>query len=123
MKDNDVVIEYNDRLDLRLNEEHKEKFREFCKKNKLTLSDAGREALDIYMDSKTLIAALVENIQDPSFFKLFKKFYESLGSDIKDPFDKLLGPEEEKLIKETPPQLLRNVRIITPLGKKALQGV
>ena len=68
MKNNEVIIEYNDRLDLRVNGDHKEKFRDFCKKQNITLSDAGREALDIYMDSRIFIAAIVENIQDPHFF-------------------------------------------------------
>lgn len=123
MKNNEVIIEYNDRLDLRVNGDHKEKFRDFCKKQNITLSDAGREALDIYMDSRTFIAAIIENIQDPPFFKIFKKFYEAIGPDIKNPFNKLLGPEEEKLIKSTPPQLLRNVRVVTPSGKKAIQNL
>lgn len=123
MRDNEVIIEYNDRLDLRLNGDHKEKFREFCKKHNITLSDAGREALDIYMDSRTFITAIVENIQDPKFFKIFKKFYDALVPDIKEPFDNLLGPEEEKLIKEAPIQLLRGIRVVTPTGKKALKNI
>jgi hypothetical protein len=99
----------------------KERFRGYCSKNNITLSDAVRDALNTYPFYKTFIEAIVENIQDPKFFRKFKSFYEFLPLDIKKLFDNLVGPEEDKLINETPPQLLKNLKVITKSHREILE--
>jgi len=113
--------EYEARFDLRVNKNLKDKFTKFCKLKKLKLSDAGRDALTMYAPSKAFIDAMVDNFQDPSFFEYFNKIYPNLPEDIRSAINNLLGPEEEKLIKSTPPQLLKNVNIITESGRKILK--
>jgi hypothetical protein len=109
------------RFDLRVNKNLKDKFIRYCKSKKLTLSDAGRDALTTYVFSKTLIDTMVINLQNPSFFKDFNNIYPVLPEDLKNALNNLLAPEEEKLVKSTPPQLLNSVNVITDRGQKALK--
>lgn len=110
-----------DRLDLRIDPDLKNRFRGYCSNNGISLSDAVRDALDTYPFYKSFIEAIVENIQDPKFFKKFKAFYEILPLDLRNLFDILMEPEEKKLIKETPSQLLKNLKVITKSHKEFLE--
>lgn len=123
MRDKSTDTELKGRLDLRVDTTLKDKFKAYCGENNLTLSDAGRDALDVYMISMTFIGALVDKIQDPEFYKTFKKFHSTLPKELKTPFDLLLSPEEKKLIDETPYRLLKNVKVITRESHKKLNGL
>jgi hypothetical protein len=109
------------RFDLRVNKSLRDKFIKFCKSKEMTLSDAGRDALITYTSSKALIDAIIVNLQNPSFFKDFSRIYPGLPEDVRNALNNLLEPEEEELIKNTPPQLLKNVNVITNKGQKALK--
>jgi hypothetical protein len=111
------------RFDLRVNKNLKDKFIRYCKSKKLTLSDAGRDALMSYVYSRTFVDTMIINLQNPPFFKEFNSIYFILPEDLRNALNNLLAPEEEKLIKSTPPQLLNSVNVITDRGQKALKKI
>lgn len=113
--------EFEARFDLRVDLLLKKRFKKFCKDNDIKLSEAGREAIALYLHNKTLVNTLIENLQDTKFFMEFFKFYQGSPTDIQEAFSDLLGPAEEQLIKNTPPQLLRNIHVVTKRGKEALE--
>lgn len=113
--------EYRARFDLRVEPELRNLFQEYCKEKKLTISDAGREALEIYVSTKKFKESFLEYIQNPEFFSGFNAFYENLPCDIKNEFEEFLGPEEEKLVAKTPKQLLKVLRVVTNRGQKAIE--
>lgn len=115
--------DFKDRLDLRVDPDLKIRFREYCDKNNITLSDAIRDALTTYEIYREFIGATIEDIQNPDFYNKFKRFLESLSPSMSKPLEMLLGPEEERLIKETSPRLLKNIRVVTQMGKKALKDI
>jgi len=108
------------RFDLRIDASLKEQFREFCDKKGIKLSKGGREALLAYVRQKTLISSIIENNQNPIFFKKFNTAYDTLPNPVKELLNDILGTEEENIVNLTPPQLLKNTRVITLRGRKAL---
>jgi len=116
-----MTKEFESRFDIRVNASLKKQFQKVCKDNNLTLSYGARDALDIFIYFRPFVNALIENLQDPSFFDIFITFYNSMPSTVQKTFDDLFGPEEEKVVKETPPQLLKNIKVVTKKGNKALK--
>jgi len=116
-----MTKEFEARFDLRVDADLKERFQKYCQSKNIKMSDAGRESLATYIDSRTFIYTLIENLQNTQFFDKFTTFYEDLPADIKKALERIIGPEEEKLVKETPPQLLKNVKVMTKQGQKVLR--
>lgn len=111
-----------DRIDIRIDANLKEEFKDFCTKNEFTISDAVRDALVSYQKSKVFVETLVENLQEADFYNNFEAFLKSLSKDTRKAFEALLSSEEETLIKETSPRLLKNIRVVTPVGKAILKN-
>lgn len=109
------------RFELRINTDLKRKFNKFCKDQNINLSEAVRQAITGYMSSKPFIYSLIEYLQDQRFYDSFVQFYITLPSELKLKLDELLGSEEETLVMKAPPQILKNVKVITNRGNKALE--
>lgn len=109
------------RFDLRVNRDLKEKLTRYCEATGIKLSDAGRESLAAYIDYRMFVNSIIENLQNPEFYVNFTLFCSSLPDDIKKPLERLIGPEEEKLVLSTPTQLLKNIKVMTKQGQKALK--
>lgn len=109
-----------DRIDLRIDQKLKVEFSRFCKDKNKKLSQAGRDALITYMQFNVFRDMLLGDIQNPDLYEKFSSFYDTMSAPLKKMFNELIGSEEEKLIESTPPQLLKNVKVITLKGQKAL---
>lgn len=107
-----------DRIDLRIDRPLKIEFSKFCKDKNIKLSQAGREALLIYIRFKIFSDKLLEGIQNPDLYEKFNIFYDAMPTSLKKAFNELMGSEEEKLIESTPPQLLKNLKVITITGQE-----
>lgn len=122
LKEKYMGKELKDRIDIRIDSGIKEGFKNFCTKNELTLSDAVRDALINYQVSKTFVRSLVEDLQETFFYDNFNKFLRTLPRKTRYALEDLIGPEEENLITETSPRLLKAIKVVTPLGKEALKN-
>jgi hypothetical protein len=113
--------EFKARFDLRVDRSLKDRLSMYCKSKSIKISDAGREALSTYIDYRMFVNAVIENLQNPEFYVNFTVFCSSLPDDIKKPLEKLIGPEEEKLVLSTPKQLLKNIKVMTKQGQRTLK--
>lgn len=113
--------EFEARFDLRVDMILKKKLNKFCKDNNITLSDAGREAIALYLHNKAFVNTLIENLQDTDFYTLFCKFFHESPIGVQEALSELVGPAEEQLVQSTPPQLLRSIHVLTKRGKEALE--
>lgn len=114
-------ISFDSRIEFRIDSESKEKFKKFCLDNNLTHSNAGRDALLMYLNVKSIINIILSDVKDDSVFTWLKKTYKKLPADYKAIFEETLGIEEEKLIQKTPDPLLSRINIITERGKQAFK--
>jgi hypothetical protein len=113
-------MEKSARFELRIDTDLKRKFKKFCKDKEINLSEAVRCAITEYLGNKVFAYSLVEHLQDSTFFESFNNFYHTLPKDLRINLDELLGSEEEELVAKTPPQLLKNIKVITDRGNEAL---
>lgn len=114
-------INLDSRIEFRIDSESKNKFKKFCSDHNLTPSDAGRDALLMYLNIRLIINIILSDVKNDSIYKWLKKFYKKLPSDYKAIFEETLGKEEEKLIQKTPEQLLSRINIITEKGEIAFK--
>lgn len=115
------INNFDSRIEFRIDSKSKNKFRKFCSDNNLTSSDAGRDALLMYLNVRSTINVILSDVKDDSIFVWLKKTYKKLPADYKTIFEETLGIEEEKLIQKTPDQLLSRINIITERGEIAFK--
>jgi hypothetical protein len=113
---------YEARIELRIDSKLRDKFESFCKDRELNKSIAGRDALAQYMNEVILRDIILSHIQEKKFYQLFKSFYRTLPVQLKKSFDNLLEQEEVKLVMDTPVICLKNIKVLTEKGEKALQS-
>ena len=114
--------EFEERFDLRVEKALKDKFKKYCKSKKINLSDAGRDALETFIDSRMFIENLIESLQDHALYADIVRSFQALPENVRKPLERLLGPEEEKLVNKTPHPLLKNVKVMTTQGLRALKN-
>jgi hypothetical protein len=114
--------EFEARFDLRVGVTLKRRFKKFCAEHNLKLSDAGRDAITQFLNHKNFVDSIIEQLQTPEFFDTFNAFYTKCPDKVRESFGDILGPAEEKLVKGTPPQLLRTLKVVTKKGQRALES-
>lgn len=110
------------RFDLRVDDDLKDRFKKYCKYKKINLSDAGRDALGTFIDSRMFVENLIESLQDHTLYDGIVQSFQDLPENVRKPLERLLGPEEEKLVNSTPHPLLKNVKVMTIQGFRALKN-
>jgi hypothetical protein len=116
-----MAKEFESRFDIRVDTSLKEQFKKVCEENNQTLSEGVRNALDIFICFKPFVNSLIESLQNPLYFTAFYTFYNSVPFSVKKTFDALLWPEEEKMLKKTPKQLLKSINVVTEKGREMLK--
>lgn len=115
------------RIEVRVDPEFKNEFIRYCKRNKENTSVVARKALQQavnFGDFKTHLFELLHNYPEAKFhFEKFLHLTHKNSHEVGMWFEDLLGPEEKKLIENTPPIFLAGLQevVVTQFGKTALK--
>lgn len=114
---------FNDRIELRIDSELKKKLDIYAGQNEKSQAEVIRDALSQYLQLEPFKDILWKSLENKSFCVSFQRFLKSAPPKVNSFFEEYWGREEERIIKETPGNVLWSLElaISTKRGIKAFK--